>query len=114
MLGAGRMLVEHSKIDDQLAKIAATVRKRPQAHDDHTRLLLVFLVNWRQRTRRLREVGARDRAWRTRSTQQTLAKAMTEWSTWLQSNRGVGAEQTARKALAEASRSVHNYLSCYL
>lgn len=99
------MLVQHSKIDYQLAKIAATLRKRPQVCDDHARVSCeVFFACWRQRTN-LHEVGARARAWRTRRTQQTLSKAMAEWSAWLQRNRGVGAERTARKVLTEATRS---------
>lgn len=105
------MLVEHSKIDDQLEKIAA-IRKRPLLYDDHERFE-TFFVRWRQRTTRLREVGARDRAWCTRRTQQMQAKAMAEWIAWLQSNRGVGAERKARKALAEAKRSASNYCFCH-
>lgn len=104
------MLVDYARIDDQLAKISATVGNYPQqlCDDVPSRLSKIFSC-WRQRTRHLREVGARDRAWRTRTTQRTLVKTLTEWSAWLESNRGVGAERAARKAIAEAKRSAYNY-----
>lgn len=98
--------MEYSLIGDQLAKIAATVDSVQQPYDPDTRCVLskIFLY-WRQCTREACKVGARDRAWCSMKTQKTLRKSMAKWGTWLQGNRGLGAERAAREAAADAQRS---------
>lgn len=104
------MLVERGMIDDQLAKIAAAIASAGRPCDADTTRYLVsqIFACWRQ----AHEVGVRRRAWRAMRNRFALTEAVTSWSTWLNKNRGLGAERAAREAHAEAIRSVcHELLS---
>lgn len=110
------MLVESAMIESQLAKIAAVrscfghggqgpsrgleTGDCHEPSDNHTKILSKIFVCWRHEL----EAKARDRAWRATRNRCTLTKAVVVWSAWLQRNRGMDAERTAREALAEAKR----------